>query len=200
MSGLFGGGSAKTDRGWQTTAAQGLKNTFNWALPFAQSVGTAGQNIISTGLSDLSTAGGYFKNILSGNRPAVLQAVAPEVSMVRSQSDAQKRQLAASGTARGGGVSASSQQRESNVMSEVDKLLFGVRPEAAKGVAGVGEAEAKIGLGETATGLSAGQLASGTAAELGSLGTAARQTDLQQQNLLGAGAADLAFGLLFSGM
>jgi hypothetical protein len=81
--------------------------------------------------------------------------MAPEIGAAASANDASKRQLAASGTARGGGVAATNQTRDSDMMSKVDNLLFGARPAAAAGEAQVGGDIAKIGTAETSDALQA---------------------------------------------
>lgn len=141
----IGGSSAKTDRGNVLTGFSNLKNLFNWGLPFASKTATAGTGTTEAGLSDLNKSGDWYKQLLSGSRAAVNQAVAPETSAVLSQSDADKRQLANMGTARGGGVAATNQQRKADTMAKVDQMIFGVRPNAASGVADVGSREASVG-------------------------------------------------------
>jgi hypothetical protein len=149
MGGFLGIGhsSAKTDRSIQLGAMQDMKNVFNYALPQAQTAQATGQE-------SLGKAGDYWSKILSGSRPAMQQAVAPETNAVRAGADAQKRQLAAMGTARGGGTSAVSQQRDTDTMAKIDNLLFGARPEAAKETAKIGGAEladasSMLGIGAT---------------------------------------------------
>jgi hypothetical protein len=130
----IGGSSAKTDRKTELKGFGQLDNVFNFALPSAKSSFGKGQE-------SLGKAGDYWSKLLSGNRPAMEQAVAPETNAVRAGADASKRNLDASGTARGGGVSAVNQQRETDTMAKIDNLLFGVRPEAAKETAKIGAAE-----------------------------------------------------------
>lgn len=142
----IGHSSAKTDRANFLHGIQDIQNIFNYALP----TGEAGY---AEGAGNLRTAGDYYKKILSGNRSAALQAVAPEATSVRRASDASKRQLATSGTARGGGVAATNQQRETDTMSQINNALFGARPEAAKGLTQV--AGAQLSAAFQALGLSA---------------------------------------------
>jgi len=130
--------SAKTDRGNFLGGIQNLENVFNYAMPTA-----TGE--LKSGTEKLDTAGNYYQKLLSGNRQAVLGAVAPETASVTARADAERRQLNASGTARGGGTAALNQTAKDRTMAQVDQLLFGVRPEAAKGVADVGRTEASIG-------------------------------------------------------
>jgi hypothetical protein len=165
-TGSLGGSSAKTDRSNVLTGFSNLKNIFNWALPFAQSTAKTGASTTAQGVSDIGSASGYFKKLLSGDRSQMLQAEAPEIASVQSQSDAQKRQLATSGTARGGGVAGTNQQRASDTMAKVDQLLFGVRPGAASEVGKLGQATAGIGLGETNAALGAADIGERAATSL----------------------------------
>src|SRR5208337_55376 len=137
MSGFMGiGGSAsKTDRKMQLQSSGGLSNLFNWAMPQAQQG-------VGAGMSDLSSAGGFFKSLMSGNRTALQQTVAPQVNAANATSDAQKRQQAASGTARGGGTAPANQTRDTDKLAAVQNALFGARSGAAGELAKVGGAEA----------------------------------------------------------
>lgn len=152
MGGFLGIGNAsfKTDRGMQLTGMQSMKNIFNYAIP-------QGENMQASGTESLDKAGDYWSKILSGNRSAVSAAVAPETNAIRSSADARKRQLASSGTARGGGVNETSQRMETDTASKTDSAILGARPEAAKQTAAIGktkldDAARILGLGaETAT-------------------------------------------------
>lgn len=126
----IGGASWKTDRKQYLAGQDTLKNVFNFALPQGEAAFSAGQQ-------ELGQAGDYYSKLLSGNRATMLQAVAPETKAVQERSDATKRQLAASGTARGGGVASANQTIKDRAMAEIDNLLFGVRPGAARGAESV---------------------------------------------------------------
>lgn len=156
LLGLFGGNSAKRDRSEELDTYGQLNNVFNFGM------GQAKQNS-TLGAEDTGTASSFYKGIL-GNRTAATQAIAPEVATATSANDAAKRQIASSGTARGGGVAGVNQTRDEDVMGKVDQMLFGARAGAA------GE-EGKIGAGETTTGVEdvfAGEKAAGAHGELAS--------------------------------
>jgi len=68
----IGGSSANTDRSNQLTSFSQMKNLFNTGITSA----TSG---IGAGLSDLSSAGGYFKSLLGGNRAALNAELRGEV-------------------------------------------------------------------------------------------------------------------------
>ena len=165
-SGAIGGSSAKTDRGNFLTGVHDLNNVFNWGLPAGQQMTAKGQTGVATGTGDLGTAADYLKKLTSGDRATTAQAIAPEVASVTSANDAAKRQLATSGTARGGGATSVNQTRDSAAQAEIDKALFGVRPQAAGELAKVGSAEGALGLGETGEGLKAAGLATEAATNI----------------------------------
>lgn len=92
----------------------------------------------------------------------MLQAAAPEVNAIQSGADASRRNLNASGTARGGGVASQNQQQQTTTQSQIDNALLGVRPQAAQGAASTGATTAGIGgnliaEGGTAAGTISGQ-------------------------------------------
>ena len=62
-----------------------------------------------------------------------------------TQADAQKRNIATSGTARGGGVNAVGQQIDTNKNANIDTALNQAIAGAAPGAAGVGSTEAGLG-------------------------------------------------------
>jgi hypothetical protein len=94
-----------------------LGNVFNFAMPQAQ--------------SDVSAASNFYKNILMGNRTAMNAAIAPEKNAVAAQGDAQRKQAATMGTARGGGTASSQAGQQDAEMAKIQNLLFGTRSAAA---------------------------------------------------------------------
>jgi len=187
----IGGSSTKTDRGNTLTGFSNLKNLFTWGLPFAQKTAAAGTGTTQGGLGDLGKAVGYFKDIVSGNRAAVNQAVAPETAAVLEQDDAAKRQLANSGTARGGGVAATNQQQHANTMAKVDQLLMGVRPHAAQEVADIGGKEAAVGQQQIANANQTAGVSEYAAQDLAKNSIASRELSAKlnmdaQRNVVGA--------------
>jgi len=180
----IGGTSAKTDRGWQIQSASGLSNLFNWALPQAKQ--STGQ-----GLSDLSSAGSFWKQLMSGNRSAVNAAVAPQVNTAQTMTDASRRQAAASGTARGGGTAGPAETAKDTQLAQIQNLLFGARTTGAEQVGKVGTATANVGANLAAD-------AGNATANLGYLGTSAREQQLKQDNAMGAAIGQIAMGLLMA--
>lgn len=143
----IGGSASKTNRKYALGGFQGLQNLFNFALP-------TGENLFSEGSSTLSQPLAYWQNLLSGNRSSMLAATAPENNAALSSEDAARRQLAATGTARGGGIAGQNVQAGDQTRAAIQNNLFKQRGEAAKNVAQIGETQLsdainQLGLGES---------------------------------------------------
>lgn len=156
MSGFFGAGGTNSRQ--QNQSIGNLNNLFNFGLGGAKSA-------LNTGNSALGAATSYFSKILSGNRPAMQQAVAPETNAVLSQNDAARRQQSTMGTARGGGTAGANQQQKTNMMAQIDNLLFGARPGAAKETADIGKTQVQEGTTLASTAGSAGYAEGSVATE-----------------------------------
>jgi hypothetical protein len=144
---LFGGSAAKTDRRNQLSGFGDLKNLFN----FGFSSGTTETNQ-SQGL--LGQAGQYYSQLLSGNRSATLSAVSPTVNAANQQTDATKRAIGTSGTARGGGVNATTSTLDDQKRASIDTAINAAKAGAAGGATSTGGTMASqagnlLGLGET---------------------------------------------------
>jgi hypothetical protein len=164
----IGNSSAKTDRG-QTLKGYGeLGNIFNFGLNQATSTASAAS-------SALQGPQAYWASILSGNRPAMQQAVAPETNAVNAAGDAQRRQQEAMGTARGGGTASANQTAETGRMAQIDNLLMQARPEAAKESARVGETE-------LADSINALGVTGNAASNLTAISADSRKTSIQANN------------------
>lgn len=150
MSGLFGGGSQKTDRN-QTLASYGqMNNLFNFGF-------NQGKNRTEAGNQNLDAASSYWRNILSGNRASQAQAVAPAANAIQSSGDALRRQREATGTARGGGTAATGANAQDNEMTQINNAILGERPAAASQTGALGGQDIQaameaLGLGESAAG------------------------------------------------
>jgi hypothetical protein len=148
IGGLFhrgGGAAARQDQSQITGAANNLNSIFNYANPTGQRNAATGGAVTGTGLNDLSSSMPYWQTLLKGSRPQVMQAFAPETNAGLNQTDAARRQAVASGTARGGGLAAPMQQQKTNMMSQIDNMLFGARPMAAQQTEQIGGTEAGVG-------------------------------------------------------
>lgn len=140
----------------QKQAWGNLSGVFNQATDLSKSFG-------QTGHSGLDQAAAYFKTLLSGNRTETEAAAGPAVNAAQEQSDAAKAQQSEMGTSRGGGTSGPNQQRENDVRAQIDKLIGGLKPAAATGLAGVSEADINammtaMGIGAGAAGTLGGQV------------------------------------------
>ena len=152
IGGLFGGSQAKTNRKYQLQGFGDLSNLFNFGM--ASGANETGQ---SQGL--LGQAGSYYSSLLSGDRTATLGAVAPTVNAANATTDATKRAISSSGTARGGGVNATTQTLEDQKRASIDNAVNSAKAGAAGGATAVGGTMASqagnlLGLGEeSASGL-----------------------------------------------
>jgi hypothetical protein len=151
----------------QNQSVGNLNNLFNFGM-------NTGKSGLSAGTEAQGGAQSYFQSILSGNRSANLQAAAPTTNAVLSQGDAQRRQQATMGTARGGGVASTNQTQRDAQMKQIDDALFGARGDAAKETAQIGSAETTQGLGALNT-------ASSATSSAGNIATDARQQAGQEQ-------------------
>jgi hypothetical protein len=124
-------------------------------MPLGENLASTGQQTTASGVGDINQSLSYWSKLLSGSRPAMMAAIAPETNSVLSGADASKRQTAAMGTARGGGTAATNQQRDTQTQATIDNALFAARPEAAKEVGQLGTQVAGIGTTETADALNA---------------------------------------------
>lgn len=185
--GTLGGNSAKSDRDTQLSTQKAGENVFNFAIP-------AGETASKSGDTSLSQAGDYWGKILSGNRAAVGAAAAPAVNAAEDRNDATRKNLVASGTARGGGVNATSQTQQTKTMSDIDNAIFGARGTAA-------DETAKIGGEQSAEAGNLLGLGAGTATSLTNSAIASRKSSQQiHDNAVNAvsGTLDEALKLIFA--
>lgn len=163
-SGAIGGSSAKRDRSDYLNSQTRMGNVFNQSFGFGQGLENQGKATTGQGVQDLGQSGNFFRKLMSGNRAATTEAAAPQINAVEAQGDAQRRQQAALGTARGGGAAGVNQDAQAQRNAQIDNMLFGAQTGAAKEVGDIGRMEAGTGLGETGQGIGAvsgaGQLAS----------------------------------------
>lgn len=131
LGSLLGGSSAKTDREHTLWSYGRMMNLYWDALNRGNASANAGNETLGRSQS-------YYEPLISGDRSAVLQAVAPTVAAVNAQTDAQKRAIATSGTARGGGVNAVTQQLEGGKQAAIDQAITGARSGAAAGETQIG--------------------------------------------------------------
>jgi hypothetical protein len=145
---LVGGSAAKTDRKNQLAGFGDLNNLFNFGMSSGSSETNQSQGL-------LGQAGSYYSSLLSSNRQATLSAVAPTVNAANAQTDAAKRSIATSGTARGGGSNATTLTLEDQKRAQIDDAINSAKSKAAGGATAVGGTMASqagnlLGMGETA--------------------------------------------------
>lgn len=129
-----------------------LGNLFNYGTSTGKANLVSGQGATAQGLqaeragmNTLSSPLSYWQRIASGNRPAVMSALAPETNAAMKSNDAARRQAFASGTARGGGLAAPMQTQKDDLRAQIDNMLFGVRNQAPGQIAQIGQAQSAIG-------------------------------------------------------
>lgn len=110
-----------------------LGNVYNFGMPQAQSA--------------ISNANSFNSKVLSGNTTAMNQAIAPEKNAVAAQGDAQRKQAATMGTARGGGTASTQAGQQDAEMAKIQNLLFGTRTAAAKDSGELGSSLLKTSAG-----------------------------------------------------
>lgn len=177
MNGFMGIGGKNSKQ--QNESIGNLNNLFSFGLDTGKAGVAKGNATTSAGLSGLGDANSYFKNLASGNRTTMMQAAAPEINAVENQSDAARRNAAADGTARGGGTASTNQTAKETTMAQIDNLLFGTRPAAAKEEAATSGKIADVGTAQSGMGIYGLQTAGGAASAAGNIATSARQQQIE---------------------
>jgi len=171
MSFLFGGGSGgqtkeqKALTGAETDIAQFGLGEAKKTLPKATSALAGPQN--------------FFQALLSGDRNAILNAIAPEVDTLTSQY-ATGRKTAEQFAPRGGGRGAALAELPTRQAADISKLVHGARLTGAQGLMSVGQLFGQIGLGE---------MGAGTTAATTAFGDIQTAKENQQQQAANTGAA-----------
>ena len=198
MSGFLGigGSQSKTDRSVQLQSFGGLNNLFNWALPQAKSAVGTGLSTLRSAGSDVGSAAGFFRNLMSGNRSAVNAAVAPQANTAQTMADASRRQAAASGTARGGGTAGPAQTAKDQTLATIQNMLFGARTTGAEGTLAAGRAEAGVGATQGDIGSNLAGIGERAISDMGSLATEAKKSADAQQQQTGQAIGQIAAMLL----
>lgn len=145
LGNLIGGNSAKTDRKYQLGAWGDLNNIFNFGMAQGQGQTAQGEATTQAAGEQLGAPAAYYQNLLTGNRAAALNAVAPTANAAAAQSDAAQRQLSTMGTSRGGGTAAMGQQIATQKQAAIDKAIQEARSGAAAGATQVAGQTAAVG-------------------------------------------------------
>lgn len=173
MAGLFGlGGSASgTDRGTQLSS---------WGT-----LGDLSQYGKNQGEKNTNQASTYWSDILSGDPTKTAQAIAPQAKVINQQAEQQRLTTSQFGN-RSGGTNASNQMIDTNSASAIQNLVNSLIPQAASNLESIGGME--LGLGAN------------TAQALAGDTERARETDIEQENKLGAGIGKLFGPILSKGL
>jgi hypothetical protein len=145
----IGGSSAKTDRG-QTLGDYGkLNNVFNLGLGYGTQQEQAGQGMVQNAQSTLQPAEAYYRSLLTAGRTQTAEQAAPAIQGALAQSDAAKREAAATGTSRSGGAAEANAEAGSKTGATIDSIinenLMGGKKAGAEGLMGVAKDKAVMG-------------------------------------------------------
>lgn len=194
----IGGSGVKTDRKQQLTGYGDLNNIFNFGMTSGRGEIGAGNQTEAKALEDVGPSSDYYKKLLSGNRTATLQAVAPTVNAANAQEDAAKRGLATSGTARGGGSTSAVESMDTAKQATIDNAITATKPTAAEGELGVAKTEAGVGATQLTAAMNLLGLGSNAATNLTDISSKSRelsnQLNLQTQEQAGQLAGALLYG------
>lgn len=159
---MGGDDKAKDQRGQSWGQLNQLFGTTNAA---AGDLGATGKAEKAKGLTQLDDVSEYWNTLFHGNRQETAQAVAPATNAATAEADAAKRSQAMLGTGRTGGAVAGNQQIDDKVRAQIDTLIAGVKPEAARQLTDIGKFETSVGLQDVSNMLASlgiGVSASGT--------------------------------------
>lgn len=152
-SGGGGGGSESTYSQLLNESAAGsrqrspeeLKHLEN-VSELARNLGAQGQNLYNVGSPAYAKAMGYYNQILSGDKGAVTQAIAPEAEMLAEFGNAQQKSIETSGL-RGGARDTALAETGRSSAGQIAGLIPQARKDAAAAAAGHGLAGAQAGAG-----------------------------------------------------
>ena len=97
------------------------------------------------GAQDVNAASGFYTDILSGDPTKEGEALAPEISGLKSRVGQQKKTGAEFGT-RSGGTAAQNNAADTNANTEILNLEGGLKQSAASGAASLGTSQEGLGL------------------------------------------------------
>jgi len=173
LSFLFGGGG-------QTSQQKALTGVQTESAKFG--LGEAKKNLPKAG-ETLSTVGNFFQALMSGDRNAIMNVLAPEVDSLTSQYDT-GRKTAEEFAPRGGGRGAALEELPFRKAGEINKLVQGAEDKGAAGLTSISSLFGQLGLGE----LSGGNTAANSAF---SNTQAAKENQQQQQAAAGQAVGSL---------
>ena len=113
-------------------------------------LGTVGNEEISTGEGLVTPAATYYENILSGDPTKIAQSLAPEISAGQTEVQQQANQNAQFGT-RSGGTAASTNAAEGAERGNIINLVGGLQQGAASAAGSLGTSQESMGTGNITT-------------------------------------------------
>ena len=145
----IGGSSAKTDRN-QTLGDYGkLNSVFSQGMAIGNQQEQAGQGMVQNAQATLQPAETYYRNLLTAGRTQTAEQAAPAIQGALAQSDAAKREAAATGTSRSGGAAEAHAEAGSKTGATIDdiinKNLMGGKQAGAEGLTTVAKDQAVMG-------------------------------------------------------
>lgn len=144
ISSLFGKSGTNPLSG-QINGVPGATSATLGNVPGAIASGNAN---IGKGSADLGAAGKFFQTILGGSRADTQKLLGPQTQTILDQYDNAAKTASNLGP-RGGGRTEVLGEADTGKVGAYGKLLNGVLPSAASGLADVGSKESSIGLGQT---------------------------------------------------
>lgn len=165
MPGLFGGGSATTDRKNNLAAFGSLADSMYYGQY------GPGRGFIQGAGTGLGTAQDFATQLLQGQGAAM---VAPQVNQIQQQAGQQRAQNAQFGS-RSGGTAGFNQMIDVNTQNQIDTLIGGLVGTGLSAEMSASNALGNLGLGVTGQGIQAGSV-------LGELTNQAYLTTKAQQN------------------
>lgn len=148
ITGLFGGSSAKTDRGNQLAATQGDWNIFNYGLPAGQQGQATGQADLGAAKATLGPVSKYWTDLLTAGRTRTAQNSAPAVNQVLANETATRNAEGTFGTSRTGGSVAANREASTTAGSKIDDIINSTlntgKAQGAQGLTSVAGAETGI--------------------------------------------------------
>jgi hypothetical protein len=121
---------------------------------------TNANNYLTQAGSSLQKPADYYSQILSGNRAAMMGAMAPEITTINNQANQARRQLSTLGPMGGGRASAMAQLPMQSA-GQIGTMFQQARPMAAQGMLNVGNAQGNLGGLQGSIAAQQGQLGSG---------------------------------------
>jgi hypothetical protein len=131
----------------QDSLTQMLRSMSNLTATKGKEALGAGMSDYGKGLSLFDQPEKFWSTLLSGNRDAIADQMAPEASTIVSQYDAGRKAVSEFG-ARGGGKNSTLAELPTKQAGDIGKLMQGLRPEAAKQLSNIAQVLASLGLSQ----------------------------------------------------